>query len=224
LPDYAPTALSDVSIRAAAAPVLPVMHGEVSPAAGVPRDDDASRELRELVAQAARGDAAALRAIYDRLGALAMALALRIVGSRGEAEEVVQEAFLEIWRRAGEYHPARGEARAWVTTIVRSRALDRLRSRTAAARTLAATAREPAGPPPPSPLENAERRRARESVGAALDALPAEQRSALELAYYEGLSHSEIAERTGTPLGTIKTRIKLGVDKLAKLLAAVEDA
>ncbi len=185
-----------------------------------PRLDADTREVRRLVAEAARGDAAALRVLYDRFSGTAMAVALRIVGSRGEAEEILQEAFLEVWRRAPEYDAARGEPGAWITTIVRSRSLDRLRSRASAERTAVASAEQELVPPAPSPLEDAERRLERERIGAALAALPAEQRGAVELAYYEGLSHSEIAARTGAPLGTVKTRIKLAVDKLAQLLGA----
>jgi RNA polymerase sigma-70 factor, ECF subfamily len=173
---------------------------------------------RRLVERAAAGDAAALRSLYERYSGLGLALALRIVGRRSEAEEVLQEAFLAVWRRAPEYDAGRGEVGAWITTIVRTRALDRVRARAAAARMVAAQAAEPAPPPPPSPLEDAERKRAREEVGAALAALPDEQRRALELAYYDGLSQTEIAARTGAPLGTVKTRIKLAVDKLAGLL------
>lgn len=175
-------------------------------------------ELRQAVAGCARGDAQALRLLYDRLSPMAMALALRILGSRGEAEEILQEAFLEVWRRAREYDPRRGAPGAWVTTIVRSRALDRVRARASATRTAVASAEQVIVPPAPSPLEDTERRVERERIVAALAALPSEQRGAIELAYYEGLSHSEIAARTGTPLGTVKTRIKLAVDKLAQLL------
>jgi RNA polymerase sigma-70 factor (ECF subfamily) len=177
-----------------------------------------SAELRRQVERAARGDAAGLRALYDRLAPRALALALRILGARGEAEEVVQEAFLEVWRRARDYDPARAEPSSWVVMITRSRALDRLRSRSTAERTAQSSAQEPREPAAPSPLEEAERRGARERIARALASLPAEQLQAIELAYYQGLSHSEIAARTGTPLGTVKTRIKLAMDKLAALL------
>ena len=166
----------------------------------------------------ARGDATALRLLYDRLAPRALALAQRIVRVPGDAEEIVQEAFLQVWRRASEYDPARGDPDAWVVTIVRSRALDRLRARASVERTVLASAAEPVQPSAVSPLEDAERRVERERITTALATLPVEQRSCLELAYYEGLSHSQIAERTGAPLGTVKTRLKLAVDKLGALL------
>lgn len=181
-------------------------------------DDSERRELRALVERAARGESEGLRLLYERLAARAMAVALRVLGSRGEAEEVVQEVFLEVWRRAREYDATRGEPAAWIIMIVRSRAVDRLRARATSERTVASSAREPAPPPGPSPLEDAERRMERERVAAALAALPGEQRAAVEMAYWEGLSHSEIAARTGTPLGTVKTRIKLAVEKLGQML------
>lgn len=177
-----------------------------------------ARELRAWVERCARGDASALRLLYDRLAPRALALAQRILRLPGDAEEIVQEAFLQVWRRAGEYNPARGEPDAWVVTIVRSRALDRLRSRASVERTALASAAEPVQTSTVSPLEDAERRVERERVTAALGALPVEQRTCLELAYYEGLSHSQIAERTGSPLGTVKTRLKLAVEKLGVLL------
>jgi RNA polymerase sigma-70 factor (ECF subfamily) len=181
----------------------------------------AARELRGWIERCARGDAGALRLFYDRLAPRALALASRIVGVAGDAEEVVQEAFLQVWRRARrarEYDPSRGEPDAWLVTIVRSRAVDRLRSRASAERTLQASANEPPVKASVSPLEDAERRAERERVSNALGGLPAEQRACLELAYYEGLSHSQIATRTGIPLGTVKTRLKLAVDKLGTLL------
>jgi RNA polymerase sigma-70 factor (ECF subfamily) len=181
-------------------------------------DEGERRELRSLVDRAARGDAEALRLLYDRLAPRAMAIAVRVLGARGEAEEVVQEVFLEVWRRARDYDATRGEPAAWITMIVRSRALDRLRTRATSERTAASSAREPAPPPSPSPAEDAEKRMERERVAAAMATLPGEQRVAVELAYWEGLSHSEIAERTGAPLGTVKTRIKLAVEKLGQML------
>jgi RNA polymerase sigma-70 factor (ECF subfamily) len=180
-----------------------------------------AREARAWVERCARGDAGALRLLYDRLAPRALALAQRILRVPGDAEEIVQEAFLQVWRHAAEYSPARGEPDAWVVTIVRSRALDRLRSRASTERTALASAAESVQAPAVSPLEDAERRVERERVTAALVALPDEQRKCLELAYYEGLSHSQIAERTGAPLGTVKTRLKLAVDKLGALLGGL---
>jgi RNA polymerase sigma-70 factor (ECF subfamily) len=159
--------------------------------------------------------AAALRALYDACSGKVMAAALRLLGDRGEAEDVVQETFLELWRRAAEYDPARASAETWAVVIGRSRALDRLRARAAARRTAAGYAAEPARQEA-SPAVEAGQASAR--VRAALAGLPADQREAIELAYFEGLSQSEIAGRTRQPLGTVKTRVRLGMQKLAAVL------
>jgi RNA polymerase sigma-70 factor, ECF subfamily len=158
----------------------------------------------------------ALRALYDACSGKVMAVALRLLGDRGEAEDVVQETFLEVWRRAAEYDPARATAETWAIVIGRSRALDRLRSRSAAARAVSAQALEPVAVDPPRPPGEASQERGR--VRGALSALPAEQREALELAYFEGLTQSEIAARTGQPLGTVKTRVRLAMEKMGDAL------
>lgn len=151
-----------------------------------------------------------------------MAIALRILRSRTEAEDVVQDTFVEIWRRAADYDEARGGVPAWVATIARTRAIDRRRSRDSAARATAGAKAEPEPDRGPEPIELAEKRQDRERVAEALAALPAEQRTAVELAYFEGLTQREIAARTGDPLGTVKTRVRLALVKLANLLAPVE--
>lgn len=147
-----------------------------------------------------------------------MGIALRIVRVRSDAEEVLQETFLEVWRRAREYSVTRGTVEAWLLTIARSRAIDRLRTLDAQGRLVEARGVEPeqVGPKLPdaarADAEDAERLRS------ALASLSPEQRAALELAYWEGLSQVEIAGRTGQPLGTVKTRVRLGLLRLASLL------
>src|SRR5215471_11881272 len=171
---------------------------------------------RELLERVAQGDVGALMAIYDQHASRAITIAFRILRNREEAEDIVQETFLEVWRRAAQFDPGRGGAVAWVVTIARSRAIDRLRARTIAGKTIASATEDAQGllpPPPPSPAVETERRRA-----AALGALPAAQRRTIELAYFEGLSQSEIAVRTASPLGTVKMRVKLAMAKLAELL------
>jgi len=172
---------------------------------------------RELVGRAARGDRTALRRLYDLYSPSAMAIALRMLKNRPMAEEVVQDTFLEVWRRAREYDAARGTVSAWIATISRTRALDRLR---ADARLAAAKEKAAAQPETPSvaPLELAVERQQRERVNAALGTLPAEQRLAIELAYFDGLTQREIAEKLGQPLGTVKTRVRLAMEKLAVVL------
>ncbi len=176
-----------------------------------PAEDEAS-----LLGQVASGDERALAALYDRAAPAAYGLALRVTGDADSAEDVVQEAFLRVWRRADRYEPARGAARPWLLRLVRNVAIDHLRSRGARGRAEqhgGMQAQEQATMPerPEEALLDIEKR---ERVRSALDALPTEQRRMIEIAYFEGLSHSEIAEREGTPLGTVKTRIRDGVLRL----------
>jgi RNA polymerase sigma-70 factor (ECF subfamily) len=163
-----------------------------------------------------------MRAIYTRCSGRAWAVALRILGSRPDAEEVLQETFLEVWRRAREFDPGRGGLETWVMTIARTRAIDRRRALGTVARVTeeAATEPPPVSATPVDPSEAAEQGQARARVTAAMRELPAEQRLVVELAYFEGLSQSEIAERTGDPLGTVKTRARLALEKLAALLGS----
>lgn len=173
---------------------------------------------RGLLARMAGGDVEALRRLYNHHSRRAMGIAMRVLRNQTEAEDVVQETFLEIWRRAGQFDIDRGGAAAWVVTIARSRAIDRLRSTgtTTRAIEIASGTLMPVAELLPSEL--AERRHDEVRVAQALGALPAEQRHAIELAYFEGLSQSEIASRTGSPLGTVKMRVKLALGKLARLL------
>ena len=162
------------------------------------------------------GSAVALRQLYRECGGRVMAVALRILGDRAEAEDIVQETFLELWRRAAAYDPARSAPATWAVLVARSRALDRLRSRASAARACEASGHDPSLHPAVEPVEA---RQDRERVRRALDELPPEQRETLELAYFEGLTHGEIASRTGLPLGTVKTRLRLAMAKLRTNLA-----
>lgn len=173
----------------------------------------------ELLQAVVRRDASALMALYDRYGRLAFGLAYRILGDAGAAEEAVQDAFLLVWRRAETFDPERGSGvRAWLLTIVHHKAID-LRRRQGRATTMDdidAAAPALAGPDVWSAVsQDLERDRVR----AAVAALPNEQQQAIALAYFDGLSHREIAERTGAPLGTIKGRMRLGLRKLAEALA-----
>jgi RNA polymerase sigma-70 factor, ECF subfamily len=155
----------------------------------------------------------ALRALYEHCSGKIMAVALKLLGDRAEAEDVVQETFLELWRRAAEYDPTRASPATWAVMIGRSRALDRLRARSSAARVAAAQVVDPAGADPGRP-EPVEAREEQQRVKSALATLPPEQREVIELAYFEGLVQSEIAARTGQPLGTVKTRVRLAMEKL----------
>jgi len=159
----------------------------------------------------------ALAELYDRHAPLLLAVSRRILSSAPEAEEVLQETFLQAWNQAGRYDPARSSVSTWLVLLCRSRALDRLRQRMSRDRTSAAAELEPQAPDASGRLdEHVLFRERRERVRSALDGLPVEQRQVLELAFYEGLSQSEIAERTATPLGTVKTRSLLAMKKLRR--------
>ncbi|TAJ07055.1 MAG: sigma-70 family RNA polymerase sigma factor [Nitrospirae bacterium] len=172
----------------------------------------------DLLAQVAKGSQQAFEELYDQSSALLYTLAVRILGDRDEATELLQEIYLEVWRKVARYDVGRGSPMAWLVTLARSRAIDRLRSRASKGygttdpidEQLAAQLSNH----DPSPLEDRQQTELRTSVRKALAELPEGQQQALELAYFEGLSHTEIAERLRQPVGTIKTRIKLGMTKL----------
>jgi len=174
----------------------------------------------KLLLDVARGDKAALRTLYERWAGRVMAIGLRMLGERAEAEDLVQEVFIEVWRRAPQYDPARGTVSAWVTSMARSRALDRLRATGRRANKIQAVLAQPtpADFGVQSPLDSSVSSEQQREVQAALATLPGEQRSSIELAYFEGLSCNEIAERTGQPLGTVKSRLRLALGKLGALL------
>jgi RNA polymerase sigma-70 factor (ECF subfamily) len=164
--------------------------------------------LRRLTA----GDHLALGEVYDRYAGLVNGLALRILRDRTEAEDVVQEVFVQIWRQAARFDPARGSPEAWICTMARTRALDRLRRR--------ASRREEPSEAAPGATETPRTEQAL-AIRKALDTLSTDQRRALELAYYEGLTQTEIAARLDEPLGTIKTRIRTALIRLRDVLGPV---
>jgi RNA polymerase sigma-70 factor (ECF subfamily) len=176
----------------------------------------ADEELMELVAE---GDARAFELIYDRHGSVAFSLAYRMVGNRASAEDVVQEAFLSIWRSRLRYQAERGSVRSWVLGIVHHRTIDALRRSGVHDRRRASAEgieeREEA--PERTDVEAARREEAR-SVRAALDTLPEPQSRVIELAYFGGFSHTQIAEMLKEPIGTIKGRMRLGLQKLRREL------
>lgn len=178
----------------------------------------------DLVLRMAQGDEQALSQLYDRFGKVLYAVAFRVVNQQADAEEVVMEAFSQAWREAPRFDQGRGSVAAWLTMMTRSRALDLIRSQSRRERMTDTAAREePAAgpamssgfPTPGTSVLDEERRRA---VAQALSSLSPPQREAIELAYYDGLSQSEIADRLKEPLGTIKTRMRLGMQKLREAL------
>jgi len=169
----------------------------------------------ELIGLATEGAADAFEVIYERHSAAAFGLATRICGTRALAEEVVQESFLALWRRRDRYEPARGEVRSWLLAIVHHSAIDRLR-RTGVhdRRRVDAEGIEDTIEAPERTDAEVQLRADAGEVRAALRSLPEEQRRVIELAYFDGLTHTEIASRVQAPLGTVKGRMRLGLLKL----------
>jgi RNA polymerase sigma-70 factor, ECF subfamily len=175
-----------------------------------------------LLAGIVKGDEQAFSQLYDHSSTLLYTLAFRILGNQQEADELLQDVYLEVWRKVARYDVGRGTPIAWLITLTRSRAIDRVRARTVRGRNatmplddVVASRVADLGP---SPYETQADQELRIAVGTAITGLPAAQQQAIELAYYEGLSHNEIAARLNQPLGTVKTRIKLGMSKLRESL------
>jgi RNA polymerase sigma factor (sigma-70 family) len=168
-----------------------------------------------LLARVASGDDDALGRLYDRFGRVAYGLALRVLRDERLAEDAVQDAFVAVWRQAASFRPERANARTWVLTFVHRRAVDLVRREERRRAEPLAPETEPAAG---SADEAAELRERREAVQRALAQLPEEQRRPIELAYYGGFSQSELAERLGEPLGTIKSRMFTGLKRLRELL------
>jgi RNA polymerase sigma-70 factor, ECF subfamily len=173
----------------------------------------------DLLAAVARGDHPALLTLYDRHGRIAYHLARRILGDAGAAEEAVQDAYLRVWRRASTFDASRGGARSWLLTIVHHCAIDLLRRRVGAAPVVAGLDEIADRRSVPDAWTEVSGRIERERVRTAVETLPGEQRRAVEMAFFDGLTHREIAERDGLPLGTVKGRLRLALKRLSGLLA-----
>jgi RNA polymerase sigma-70 factor (ECF subfamily) len=176
----------------------------------LPPPDDAT-----LLARVQNGDEQALSDVFRRYSGAVYSVALRVLHDTGQAEDIVQEIFLQLWRRPGAFVAGRGSLGAWLVVVARNRSIDALRRRksTESVEDVVLTS-------PGNLADEAERNTMMEKVRSIVRSLPAEQRKSLELAYFEGLSHTEIAAATGDPLGTIKTRIRLALMSLRKALAA----
>ena len=176
----------------------------------------------DLLRQIAAGSSEALGTFYDRHAGLTLGLLQRMLGENGEAEEVLQEVFLQVWRDARRYDPGRSSPRGWLLLLARSRALDRLRAATARQKREEKLGREAAVAAAPigsRRLEHLDRQR---RIGSALESLPPEQRRVVELAFFHGLSQTEIAAHLGAPLGTVKSRALMAMKKLRSLLSEDE--
>jgi len=159
-----------------------------------------------LVARVRARDESAMGALYDRYSSLVYAVALRVLGDTGAAEDVLQEIFLQLWKKPAAFDSARGSMGAWLSVIARNRAIDALRKRKPET-----DVEDVVLSVETNFAENVDRGRALVKIREALKTMATPQRSALEMAFFEGLTHSEIAEKTGEPLGTIKTRIRAGL-------------
>jgi RNA polymerase sigma-70 factor (ECF subfamily) len=171
----------------------------------------------ELLHAVARGDEAALARLYDAYRVILFGLLVRILNSREEAEDILQEVFIQVWRRAKDFDEKRGRPFTWLVTLTRSRAIDRLRLLGARQR-LATSAERERVEEASDALTDTIKGTQKEVVRRALAELPEEQRHTLLLAYFEGLTQSEIATKLGAPLGTVKTRMRSGMMKLRALL------
>jgi RNA polymerase sigma-70 factor, ECF subfamily len=176
----------------------------------LPPPDDAT-----LLARVQQGDEQALSDVFRRYSGAVYSVALRVLHDTGQAEDIVQEIFLQLWRKPDAFVAGRGSLGAWLVVVARNRSIDALRRRKPADSVDDVVLTSPG-----NLADEAERNTMMEKVRGIVRSLPAEQRKSLEMAYFEGLSHTEIAAATGDPLGTIKTRIRLALMSLRKALAA----
>src|SRR5574341_250588 len=187
-------------------------------ASGVVRPRVHEQDWAILIGRMAQGDQQALEAFYDATSSLVYGLAWRILGNTATAEEVTLDVYTQAWRQAAAYHAQRGMPSAWLFMLTRSRAIDLLRSHTQEQKRLASLEGIETSTAVSTPEESSVATERRRLVQAAFAALAPEQREALELAYFSGLSHGDIAAQLGLPLGTVKTRIRLGIARLRELL------
>jgi len=173
----------------------------------------------EMVSGLAAGEVEVLRTLYQRYGTLAYSLAVRMLGDHGRAEDVVQDAFIKVWTSAGSFDPNRGTLRTWLLTTVRHRAIDYLRGRPGRERKeLELSLELPSHGAGSDPWRDVSESLERQAIRQALGSLPADQRQVVELAYYGGYTQREIAEVVQVPLGTIKGRTRLAMEKLSSYL------
>lgn len=196
-------------------------HAENRPVIPAAAADRVGDDAALLVGLAAR-DQTAMERLYDRYSPMVLALALRVLHDRAPAEELLNDVFMELWNRPERYDPSRGGLLTYLLTLGRSRAIDRLRAQ----RSRAGTTLDEANTPETGASSGAlriEDEEHRQCVAAALGQLPSDQRRAIELAYFDDLSHSQIAARLGRPLGTVKTHVRQGLIRLRELLRTLEN-
>jgi len=199
------------------------MNASADPASRVTRSDlTPHREWNPLISQIANGDPVALSKLHAQAERYVTTIVAQVVRNEAETEEVVNDVFQQVWKLAKHYDPVRCNAHSWIAMMARSRALDRWR--TVSSRTRLVETREHLPEHPTAPASSPENlavdRQTRFFIRSSLEQLPAEQREAIQLAFFEGLSHADVAARSGLPLGTVKTRIRLGLLKLREQLPA----
>ena len=197
------------------------MHTRYGPEPTIPTPPPAAARaddpLAPAMARLAVGDRAALRELYDATRAKLFGVIVRILSDRSESEDVLQEVYLTVWRRAGAFDPERASAAAWLTTVARNRAIDRLRARPARpqAPAEAALALPDPAPGPEARLESSDETR---RLQACLDAIRPEEAAAIRTAFLEGVTYEALAQRTGKPLGTVKSWVRRGLLRLRECL------
>jgi len=198
-------------------------HNDLSPEARTASRDEDERWMLEIQAQQPE----ALEKLYDKYAPVIKSLAHRIVNNETEAEDLVQEIYMEIWNQSGSYAPEKGKPLGWILTLARRRSIDRLRKRQAYQRAedrlQLETEQQPDAWIFQSTDSDLEKSDLRHILRNTMETLPDAQKMAVELAYYKGMSQREIAAKTGIPLGTIKTRLELGLRKIAEALKGVRD-
>jgi RNA polymerase sigma-70 factor (ECF subfamily) len=171
-----------------------------------------------LIQRVAQQDREAFTQLYDRCSSLIFSLLMRMVKVRSDAEDLLQEVFVQVWRQAANYSPERGTPEAWIINIARSRAIDKIRSLRRMEKSFVLTD-DPARAESSDNVESsAAQSETRVAMSSALASLPEPQRKVLELAYFDGLTQTEIAERLAEPLGTVKTRIRTGLQRLREII------
>jgi len=186
--------------------------------------NDDRRADAQLADRIRIGDTEALGELYDRYAGTATATALRVVGSREEAEDVVHDAFVAVWRKIDRFDAERGALRAWLMTVVRNRAIDRVRARRVSIDVDDADERSLLRTGPNPTMEDALSRASAADLRTAMASLPDDQRHALELAYFEGYTYREVADLTGVPAGTANGRLRLALGKLREALTGTTAA
>ncbi len=190
-----------------------------NPRGSDPRKSRQKAEEQKILERLVAGESAALAELYDRYSGMLTGLSYKILGDASDAEEVLQEVFLQVWRQASRYDASRSSISTWLVLITRSRSIDRLRSRKVVDKTVtAAHVENPRTHTSPEGVDDVLMLERRQRLLDELEKLPREQREVLELSFYKGLTQREIAERTDTPLGTVKTRTLLAMKKLRQAL------